>query len=327
MSDWIHPNAASLHEVVSASRGRLILCSPYVSVPALDVVANALPKRVDSVEVWTKLDTRDWLTGASDPEGLLNFTQLVQDRVGPVAIRQSKDLHAKLIVSDGAKAMAGSANLTRGGFMHNIEIMRVVTGREVAHLHGFVNQMRPKLRPVTAQQFMDFVSVCAAKTTSKEALLELIRQEVPESELGPIPLMPLSRFLSYVRTRRSQLAREVLHIAANADGNNNQGKIKQAFFGVQRFLQEYPQHRAAVEILPMRWFDVAQSPLYSDWVAFLDRFADEADDYHEYSIFTLRRYLPIGYGGTLVGGGGGSNELKRIWPFVGRALSAFESSR
>ena len=325
MSDWMHPNAASLREVVSASRGRLILCSPYVSTPALDIVANALPKRVDSVEVWTKLDTRDWLTGASDPEGLLNFTHLVQERVGPVIIRQSKDLHAKIIVSNGTKAMAGSANLTRGGFMHNIEVMRLVTGREAAHLHDLVNQMRPKLHRVTAQQLLDFVSACAAKTTSKEALLELIRQEVPESELGPVPLMPLSHFLSYVKKRRSILAKEVIHIAGNADGNNNQGKIKQAFFGVQRFLREYPQHKAAVETLPMRWFDVAQSPLYSDWIDFLARFADEVNDYHEYSIFTLRRYLPKAYGGTLVGGGGGSNELKRVWPFVGRALRAFET--
>ena len=137
--------------------------------------------------------------------------------------------------------------------------------------------------------------------------------------------MPYRDFLAFLRSRRSDLAKEILRIATNADGNNNTGKVKQAFFGVQRFLQEYPHHRTTVERLSIRsWFDVKQSTLLSDWRAFLSQFSNEVNPGYEYSIPTLRGYLPVADGGTLRGGGGGSNELKRVWPYVGRAIRAVD---
>ena len=323
MSNWISPNIEALKDVVSASRGRLLLCSPYISTPALNVVANALPKRVDAVEVWTKLDIRDWLTGASDPEGLLDFTRQVETGTGPVSIRHARHLHAKIVVSSGPMAMAGSANLTAGGFIRNIEIARVITGREVDQLHAVVNSMRPHLSPITRDQFTQFVSECTAKEQTKEALLDLIRQEIPAPTLGPGSLEPYHHFLSYLKSRRSNLAREILRIANNEDGNNNTGKVKQAFFGVQRFLQEYPHRREFIESLPLRWFDVTESDLLPEWKNFLNDFSSEVNNLYAYSIPTLRGYLPEAYGGTLRGGGGGSNELKRVWPYVGRATQTF----
>lgn len=323
MSNWISPNIEALKDVVSASRGRLLLCSPYISTPALNVVANALPKRVDAVEIWTKLDIRDWLTGASDPEGLLDFTRQVETSTGPVSIRHARHLHAKIVVSSGPMAMAGSANLTAGGFIRNIEIARVITGREVDRLHTVVNSMRPNLLPITRDQFAQFVSECTAKERTKEDLLDLIRQEIPALTLGPGALEPYHHFLSYLKSRRSNLAREILRIANNEDGNNNTGKVKQAFFGVQRFLQEYPHRREFIESLPLRWFDVAESDLLPEWKNFLNDFSGEVNDLYAYSIPTLRGYLPEAYGGTLRGGGGGSNELKRVWPYAGRAIRTF----
>ena len=180
MSKWLSPDVEALREVISTSKGQLLLCSPYVSTPALRVAANALPNKVSAIE-----------------------------------------------------------------------------------------------------------------------------------------------FLSFSRSRRSNLAKEILRIATNADSNNNTGKVKQTFFGVQRFLQEHPQHRPTVENLPFDWFDIRQSDMSSDCVHFLDQFSNEVDPSYQYSISTLCGYLPVADGGTLVGGGGGSNELKRVWPFVGRALRAF----
>ncbi len=209
--------------------------------------------------------------------------------------------------------------------MRNIEIARVVTGREVDQLHTVVNSMRPKLSLITREQFVQFVSECTAKEQTKEALLDLIRQEIPALTLGPGSLEPYQHFLSYLKSRRSNLAGEILRIATNEDGNNNTGKVKQAFFGVQRFLQEYPHHREFIESLPLRWFDVADSYLLPEWKKFLDDFSGEVSSLYAYSIPTLRGYLPEAYGGTLRGGGGGSNELKRVWPYVGRAIRAFNT--
>ena len=324
MSVWISPDADRLREVVTASRGRLLLCSPFVSTPALNIVADALPKKVNALEVWTRLDARDWLTGASDPEGLLDFIGQVEGQTGPVAIRRASHLHAKIVLSDGGKAMAGSANLTAGGYMRNIEAARVATGREVDQLRGLVAEMRPKLESVSRAQFEDFVARCAAAVETKESLLDLIRREEGTAPaIGPAsaPLMPYSEFLAYLRSGRSQLAKEVFRIAKNRDGNNNQGKVKQAFFGVQRFLQEYPQHRSTVAALSVReWFEVTQSGMAADWLRFLNDFGQEVNPGYGYSIQTLRSNLPVAYGGWRTGGGGGNNELKRVWPLAGRAL-------
>ena len=324
MSVWVSPDADRLREVVAAARGRLLLCSPFVSTPALNIVADALPKKVNALEVWTRLEARDWLTGASDPEGLLDFIGQVEGQTGPVVIRRASHLHAKIVLSDGGKAMAGSANLTAGGYMRNIEAARVATGREVDQLRGLVAEMRPKLESVSRAQFEDFVARCAAAVETKESLLDLIRQEAGTAPaIGPASasLMSYREFLAYLRSGSCKLAEDVLRIATNQDGNNNTGKVKQAFFGVQRFLQEYPRHRSAVAALSVReWFDVTQSGMAADWLRFLNDFGQETSLEYGYSLATLRGYLPVAYGGTLRGGGGGNNELKRVWPLAGRAL-------
>lgn len=320
MSKWLLPQMETLNEVVSASKGHLVLCSPFVSSPALHVVEAALPKAVPSVEFWTKLDARDWLTGASDPEGLLDFLNAVKKSSRTVSIRHGNTLHAKFIVSEGTKAIAGSANLTAGGYRRNIEISRIVTGQEVERLREVANGMRPKLETISLQQFTGFVSECTAKVVTKEALIDLIREEAPASPTGSGSLVSYKDFLDYLGEQNNPLAAEILRIATNQDGNNNTGKVKQAFYGVQRFVQEYPMHRTTVDGLPLQWFDVLESGFANDWIEFLGDYDSESNPDYEYSIHILRNYLPFNYGGTLTGGGGGSNELKRVWPYVGRAL-------
>ena len=320
MSRWLSPNMATLTEVVSTPRGHLLLCSPYVSSPALHIVEGSLPKTVHSLEFWTKLDARDWLTGASDPEGLLDFLDTVKRSSRTVTIRHTDNLHAKMIVSNGAKAMAGSANLTAGGYWRNIEVTRVVTGQEVERLREVVNGMRPNLHRITYKQFADFVSECTARIRSREALIDLIREEAPAAPTDSSSLVTYRAFLDYLESQSEALAIDILRIATNLDHNNNTGKVKQAFYGVQRFLQEYPGHQSAVEGLPLEWFDVLDSSFAGDWIQFLDDFANEVNADYQYSLPTLRNYLPEHYGGTLTGGGGGGNELKRVWPYVGRAL-------
>ena len=326
MSRWLLPDEPVLREVISASEGELLLCSPYISTPALSIVADTLPDAVAKIEFWTKLDARDWLTGASDFEGLIDFIDRVEGQVAQVAVRHANHLHAKMMVSDGHKAMAGSANLTAGGYMRNIEVARVVTGSELDELRRVSAEIRPKLSLITQDQLLRFVSECTAKVDSKEALLDLIRGEIPALAPSRTTLLPYQVFLAYLRSIQGSLASDILIIATNQDGNNNTGKVKQAFFGVQRFLQEYPQHSSFVENLPIEWFDVMESHIASDWIQFLERFSNEVNPGYEYSIPTLRGYLPRSQGGILSGGGGGSNQLKRVWPFVGRAMRRIGSS-
>ena len=325
MSDWLQPNVEVLREVISSAEGELLLCSPYVSAPALNTVANALPSAVRTIEFWTKLNASDWLTGATDFESLLDFISQVEGEVDGVAVRHTNRLHAKMVMSGGPKAIAGSANLTAGGFMRNLEVIRVVTGSELDQLHQFAYDLRPHLSLIPQGELEKFVSRCTTRIDDKEALLALIRDEFTSPNPPPTLLMPYRDFLDYLRLQPHSLATEILRIATNEDGNNNTGKVKQAYFGVQRFLQEYPSHSPFVENLPIEEFEVMQSNLSSDWTHFLDQFASESNPSYEYSIATLRGYLPRNQGGDLVGGGGGSNQLKRVWPYAGRAVRTFAS--
>ncbi len=323
MNKWLSPAQETLKSVIETSSGSLLLCSPFISRPGLDVVSDSLTNAVSQIEIWTKLDPHDWLTGASDSEGLLDFIRQVKSRVSNVSMRQSNNLHAKIIVSNGPHGLAGSANLTAGGFGRNLEVVRLTSGGELNELRSFVESMRPKLSPVTMEQFSDFVAQCTDKIDSQEALLALIREEMPNPDLGLPSLISYGDFLNFLASQTSPVANEILNIAKNLDRNNNTGKVKQAFFGIQRFLQEYPVHRNRVATLADdEWFDVSKDSMFEDWSRFLVDYSSEVNPSYGYSIPTLVRYLTPTSGGSRVGGGGGDNELKRVWPFAGKLIAS-----
>ena len=323
VNQWLSPSKETLKSVIETSSGSLLLCSPFISRPGLDLVVDSLTSAVSQIEVWTKLDPRDWLTGASDYESLWDFVQQIESKTLSVSLRQSNNLHAKIIISDGPQGLAGSANLTTGGFGRNLEVVRLTSGGELDDLRGFVESMRPKLAAVPLEQFSDFVAQCVDKVDSQEALLELIRGEMSTPELGPQPLKSYADFLAFLESQTSIVATEILRIARNLDRNNNTGKVKQAFFGIQRFLQEYPSYQNRVASLPEdQWFDVSGDSMVGDWRRFLTDYSSETNSAYGYSIPTLIRYLTPTSGGSRVGGGGGDNELKRVWPFVGRLIAS-----
>lgn len=317
---WKSPTYQDLRSVIAGAHQRLLLCSPYVSRRGLAIVEDNIPESVTQLEFWTRLSTQDWLTSVSEPDGILEFVEGMVETKRSVALRESNNLHAKMVLSDGTPGLAGSANLTRGGFVTNIEVVRVVDGDELDQLREYAEGLRPRLQAISLEQLRSFVSQCLSKTTTQEALLDLIRTEIPEPILGPSPLIPYARFLEVLRSSPEPLAQEILSIALNHDGNNNSGKVKHAFYGVQRFLQEHPEHLDFVAALPDAWFDVSDSPLSAAWQTFLSQYEAEESEEFRYSVRTLIRYLTPSSGGTRTGGGGGDNELKRVWPFVGRLM-------
>ena len=166
----------------------------------------------------------------------------------------------------------------------------MVRGAELLELRHFVESIRPKLDGVGLAGFRSFVSSCLAKVDSQEALLDLIRGEMPPHDVTARSLIPYSTYIEYLRNSNASQDRDILAIALNLDHNNNSGKVKHAFYGIQRFLQEYPQHLAYVAGLdPDQWFDVRLSPLWADWRSFLDAYESEASDAYQYRMRTLVR--------------------------------------
>ena len=321
---WKSPRIEELKEAVAAANEHLLLCSPYMTRPGLEATAQALPATVSHIDIWTKMSPTDWLVGASQPDGLLDFIQSFQSSgQRTVALRVSERLHAKIILPDGPLAIAGSANLTSGGFGANVEVVRMVRGVELLELRHFVESIRPRLDGVELADFRSFVSSCLAKVDSQEALLDLIRDEMPPHDVSTRSLIPYSAYIEYLRNSNVGQDHDILGIALNLDRNNNTGKVKHAFYGIQRFLQEYPRHLAFVANLdPDEWFDVRTSRLWADWALFLEAYESEVSDAYQYRMRTLvRTYLTHASGGYLTGGGGGDNELKRAWPSVGRLMA------
>lgn len=320
---WMMPRTDDLREVVRAGTSNLILCSPFISRSGLSVVEDAMPPSLNHIDIWTRLKTEDWLTGASHPDGLLEFIDSFCSAGGKsVTLRASNLLHAKIVLSDGPLGLAGSANLTGGGYHSNLELIRRVSGPELIQLKEVAESLRPLLDAIPMDSFRVFVQQCLNKIEAQEALFDLVRDEMPPADLAPRPLVPYRQYLDRLRDSPGALDHEILDIALNVDGNNNGGKVKHAFYGVQRFLQEYPQYVVFVAALPPdRWFDIAGSHMEADWKRFLHDFEAEESTAYQYSMQTLiDKYLTPASGGRQRGGGGGTNELKRVWPSVGRLM-------
>ena len=321
---WIRPNESHLVEVVQQAKGSLLVCSPYISRWGLQRVEENLQPSLTEIEVWTKLDSSDWLAGASDPEALLDFAEAAAARLPNFRLRVSNSLHAKFVLADQSRALAGSANLTHGGFVGNIEVVRLIDDPEIHQFVEYVHAIRHELTLSRLSDLRTFVTTCNDQAKDKEALLDLIREVAPPPVSIGRPLIPLSEFMSYVQDTRGALAAEIEKIYFNRDNNNRTGHLKQGFYGAQRFLQEYPQ--AIQRVVDMTSidnpFELQTTTLIEDWRKFIHDFAEETDPRYQYDFTVLRNYLTLQFGGPRTGGGGGDYPFKLVWPHLARQMQS-----
>ncbi|OGO53025.1 MAG: hypothetical protein A2148_00840 [Chloroflexi bacterium RBG_16_68_14] len=318
---WKVPDASDIATVVKAARERLLICSPFIKHYGIALVEDAIPATVRSVELWTRMDSRDWITGASDPDVVLEFLQRHAGK-RQVRLYTSNVLHAKLLLADDVLAGVGSGNLTRGGWSDNIEIVRVVEPPEIVEVLGYAEETRRLLSPTSLAEYGAFVGQCLTMADQKEALLDLVREVAPVPPPGPAPLIPLSEFIRWCSAQPGFAAEEVVKIHKNVDQTNRQGHIKQAFYGAQRFFQEFPEHLSYLRSqAPDQPFELDESPMIGDWIAFLQQFQNERDSNYDYDIGTLVRILPESLGGIVIGGGGGGYPLKLVFPLVARRMA------
>ncbi len=165
-----------------------------------------------------------------------------------------------------------------------------------------------------------FVTECQRRTEDREALLELVRDAGPPIT-GRQPLIPLKRFIGFCKQFSTEAANDIRVIFYNTDGNNRTGHLKQGYYGVQRFLQEYPQHSSFVANLAEEPFDLRDTAIESDWHEFVAAFTDDEDPELGYDLHILiDTYLTDAFAGRRIGGGGGDYPFKLVWPYVGRLL-------
>lgn len=316
---WKRPSETDLRQVISKAAESLLICSPFITRPGLRTVANSLQASVSRIEIWTRFNERDWLTGATDPDGLLEF---VEDR--HARIKESRICCTpNSSIADQASGLIASSNLTYGGYAQNIEIAEVAEGAEVNDLLVYINSTRPLLSEASVENLREFVTRCNTRVADREALIDLVREIAPAPPPGRRPVIPLNEFIRYCQSFSGEAPDNIRIIYYNTDGNNRTGHLKQGFYGCQRFLQEYPQHIAYVASrLATEPFDLRGTPLEDDWTKFLADFGGEGDDVYGYDMSTLQSYLTPDLGGHRLGGGGGDYPFKLVWPLVARMIGA-----
>ncbi len=317
---WKTPDASDLVDVTQNATDSLHICSPFITRPGIDMLAEALPSQVSRIEIWTKFDARDWMTGGSEPDGLLDFIEGLPSS-SQVHLRISERLHAKFIVANNEIGIAGSSNLTRGGFGGNLEAVRLVGPDEIGDLLGYIQSVRYELSPASVQELRDFVSSCQSQAHEKEALLDLIRGTVPPQEIQPSSIHSISEFIEFLNGQSGDAVDAIRTIYFNLDGNNRTGHLKQGYYAVQRFLQEHPAYLSPVSRFPLdEAFNLREQSAYEDWLEYI-RSANEVNVSFEYDFGILRRYLTQTYGGSRTGGGGGDYPFRLVWSPIARMMS------
>ena len=174
---WKSPSAVDIGVVVSRATDSLHICSPFITGRGIGLVNDHLSNTLSYLEIWTKLDARDWLTGASDAGELLNFIDGLDDTIS-VTIKISRALHSKFIIArngEDSLAIVGSANLTGGGYGSNIEIIKLVSGNEVNEVTQYVGEVAGSLSHCSIENLREFVTACKS--------LEAVRKEVENQAL------------------------------------------------------------------------------------------------------------------------------------------------
>jgi hypothetical protein len=319
---WTEDTRDSIAQVLSSTQEKLLLCSPFLSRQGLDFVSENLPEPVSEVEIWTKLEMRDWITGASDAEALADFWD-EQAAERSVVVRTSAKLHAKLFLGDGGMAAAGSANLTFGGLSRNVEILRLVSGSEVKQIQEYVTRVRPLLAQTERDHLEHFLAECKLKKKDQLALVAIIK-EYSAAPAGPGPLLIVEALEQFCAAHPAFLTDRALAISTGQDKTNRTGHIHQAFFAAQRFFQEYPGFLGLMaEVGLDADFDPSTVPGFVEaWEVFLDSHPNEVGDAptYPYAFASLKRHLTDAFGGTRTGGGGWNPPFRIVWPIVARMM-------
>ena len=141
--------------------------------------------------------------------------------------------------------------------------------------------------------------------------------------LQPTPVFSFDEFLKHV----AMLGKSGIDISQtgqkcakdyNTNWHNLQGHVKQAFYGVQRFLQENPAFIARIAQSNMGAPYSMEREMKKAWIDFLRKHRREQAI--DYSLGVLYNQTPVEWGGRITGGGGGFTYVPRSFPIVARMM-------
>jgi phosphatidylserine/phosphatidylglycerophosphate/cardiolipin synthase-like enzyme len=121
------PTWNSLASVLEGKTESVFVSSPWFSTEGIEKLNTFLPdkkvRQIKNIEIWFRMNVDDHLLGITDYESLLGFAERIhkQSRDERFKLYASDNLHAKIYASD-KRILITSANLTKNGFVDNVEI-------------------------------------------------------------------------------------------------------------------------------------------------------------------------------------------------------------
>lgn len=281
------------------------------------------------------MNPSDWLANAIDPPSLIDFVYRFSE--SRVSLRFHRALHAKIYLTDLNWSWVGSPNLTRSAFRDNVELVVEFNAEETPELSNFVNQMREKLRILSASALQEYVGLISDTIL----VMELATPETNENFQAAVELTdeilvpkesitlartapPLGEFIHYAGSIGGQLANMIIDHHNNISGHNRQGHVRQSYYALYEFLT-LEQSRSYVEtLLSFNLDDYPDLPseIIDSWIQFIDENASYKDTSENISFSSLRNVLPAPLGGYVVNGGGASGTFRRMFPLIARFISS-----
>ena len=167
----VAPTWDNLASVFEGETEWIFISSPWFSAEGIEKLNSFLPdkkvRKIKNIEIWFRMNVEDHLLGITDYESLLSFVERVQKQFkgDKFKLYASDVLHAKLYASDN-RILITSANLTKNGFVDNVEIgfdTTLSTPLKDA-FESFIKEQRKHLDEVSITKLRNFVRQLKSKT-------------------------------------------------------------------------------------------------------------------------------------------------------------------
>lgn len=155
-----HPFTEFFQSVGRKTVKKLRLAMPFLSEPIVaDHLITYLKNRKTKLLLLTNLSELQVAMALSNPAKPLEL--LVESLKERVEIRRAKNLHAKLLLADNLRGMAGSSNLTQGGERANWELNFLIgnTGKDKAKMFDLIEWFDLRFERSTIVTKMDLNAI------------------------------------------------------------------------------------------------------------------------------------------------------------------------
>jgi hypothetical protein len=325
---WEH-----LGSLLKSAKSNCTVFSPFFSREGLKLIDASVRSSV-SVTMWTRLSLREWASGVTDPPALQSLLDRLKNTKRPVKLFANQLLHAKAYFADNATGLVGSANLTKGGFDNNVELIVRIEGATASNaLSLLTTASATRASSLTQQELAKWIHENASRVAHARKAIE---KEYTDLHGGPVKggdvIKPasieeptqalLEDFVRWLANNQSlEGASHLVKLHHDRVVQRQQGHVKQCFAAVFRFLQANPSwiQRLSADAAKADGIMTPSKDLLQDWTVHLKGNRTASSELYKYS--TLIAELPPSQGGTHGTGGGAGTTLKRIFPLVARFLS------